>query len=233
MNIELELKLYKENNKETTVNDKVVKDLFTIIDGQGHSGFSYSYLIGWVNQIAKDNKELQKLIALNHKAKENKEHKEDSYMQGLITRQIITITDYLQTKCNKEEKKVALELLNDKPLTPLTGADDEWGEADNYKTEEGLEVLTYQNLRRTSVFKDVFPNGIEIAHDIDNTIYSDNGGINWFTTGRYPRKQITFPYTPKPTEHVYLYEYSEHKAPYILTDPDTIKQLKELKEIND
>lgn len=110
-------------------------------------------------------------------------------------------------------------LLRYKPISPLTGEDDEWREVCHG---------SWQNKRCSSVFKDSDGK----AHDIDAIIVSDNGGITWFSSGRF-RKEVTFPYYP-PThsEKVYI-EYTEDVPPGftgdeydIITDnPERIKAL--------
>lgn len=114
-------------------------------------------------------------------------------------------------------------LLRFKPLTPLTGEEDEWNDIGH-----GI----FQNNRHSSVFKN--PDGT--CHDNDAVIVSDNGGITWFTSGRF-RKEVTFPYTvPTYPEKVYI-EYTEDVSPgftsdefEIITDkPERIKALYERK----
>lgn len=114
-------------------------------------------------------------------------------------------------------------LLRFKPLSPLTGEEDEWNEV-----VPGLA----QNKRCSSVFK----NADGTAHDIDAIVVSDNGGITWFASGRF-RKEVTFPYeAPIKPERVYI-EYTEEVPPgftgdkfEIITDkPDRIKALYERK----
>lgn len=61
-------------------------------------------------------------------------------------------------------------LLNYKPITPLTGEEDEWYEANSRGARK--------NKRCTSVFQK--EDGKVI--DIDAIIVSDNGGITWYTT---------------------------------------------------
>lgn len=116
-------------------------------------------------------------------------------------------------------------LLRFKPISPLTGDDDEWGKPYG---EDGAR----QNKRCYSVFK----NADGSCHDIDAMVVSDNGGITWFSSGRF-RKTVTFPYNPpiRP-EKVYI-EYTEDVPPgftgdkydIITEDPDRIKQLYERK----
>lgn len=95
-------------------------------------------------------------------------------------------------------------LLRFKPLTPLTGEDDEWTDVSGK-----MGWKCFQNKRCSSVFKTVDAQGNMIeAHDIDAIAFSDNGGLTWFTSSRF-RKNVTFPYEP-PThpEKVYI-EYTE------------------------
>ena len=82
----------------------------------------------------------------------------------------------------------------------------------------------------------MFRNADGTAHDIDGIVVSDNGGITWFSSGRF-RKEVTFPYAP-PThaERVYI-EYTEDVPPgftgdeyeIITDDPVRIKALYERK----
>ena len=67
------------------------------------------------------------------------------------------------------------------PLTPLTGADDEWNEV-------GPGV--YQNRRCSHVFKDETG-----AYDIEGRIFREPNGCCF--TGAKSRVPVTFPYTPK------------------------------------
>ena len=73
------------------------------------------------------------------------------------------------------------------PLTPLTGADDEW-----YEPMEGM----FQNIRCPHVFKDSKDGE---AYDSNGRIFREPNGSCF--TSRDSRVPITFPYTPK-TEYV-------------------------------
>lgn len=115
-------------------------------------------------------------------------------------------------------------LLRFKPISPLTGEDEEWNEV----SPRG----EYQNKRCSSVFK----NADGAAYDIDAIIVSDDGGITWLSSGRF-RKEVTFPYVvPTFPERVYI-EYTEDVPPgftgdeyEIITDkPERIKALYERK----
>lgn len=89
--------------------------------------------------------------------------------------------------------EAAGRLMNFKPLTPLTGEDDEWVKLDN-------DVVTkYQNKRHTSLFKDgdgfCFDYGAVTFEDVDEPgIYFTNGDL----VRRYHRgiPRIKFPYMP-------------------------------------
>ncbi len=68
-----------------------------------------------------------------------------------------------------------------KPITPLTGADDEWNDVGDGK---------YQNKRCAHVFKDE-----DRAYDISGKIFREPSGATY--TSRDSWVDITFPYTPK------------------------------------
>ena len=84
-----------------------------------------------------------------------------------------------------------------KPLSPLTGEDDEWHEATS-----GL----YQNKRYSAVFKDKDGK----AFNIEGKVFSDDGK-SWFQSGQ-SRVEVTFPYTvPDEPEKVILVPKEEKK----------------------
>ena len=77
-----------------------------------------------------------------------------------------------------------------KPLSPLTGEDDEW---DNI----GGGLL--QNKRYSAVFK----NKDGIAYNIEGKVFTDDGEI-WYTC-KDSRVNVTFPYVvPDKPEYVYM-----------------------------
>lgn len=84
-----------------------------------------------------------------------------------------------------------------KPLTPLTGEDDEWR-----KVGDGL----YQNKRYSAVFKDKDGH----TYDIEGKVFTDDGEV-WYTN-KDSRVYITFPYVvPDHPEYVYLNKESNEK----------------------
>lgn len=74
-------------------------------------------------------------------------------------------------------------LLNYKPITSLTGEDDEWTKLD-YN-----DRLAYQNKRCLSVFKDSQGR----AYDTEAKVFSDDNGHTWYTSSD-SSEYITFPY---------------------------------------
>lgn len=106
-------------------------------------------------------------------------------------------------------------LLRFKPITPLTGKDEEWKQVDDE---------SYQNVRCSSVFK---RNGI--CYDIDEYIFTDDGGLNWYcASGNVkPLTELEFPYLPSPfPKKVYVREIADGKFEDITNDPEAIETLK-------
>lgn len=78
-------------------------------------------------------------------------------------------------------------LLSYEPLTPLTGADDEWVVVvDGPCGDSGLE----QNSRCSHVFRE---DGV--AYDIDAVVYRESNGVEF--TGWDSARRVEFPYVPK------------------------------------
>lgn len=102
-------------------------------------------------------------------------------------------------------KQILNRMIEHKPLTPLTGADDEWSECVKRDDEEGY--ICYQNKRYSALFKYVYDNGEIRYSDVDQFVCEDvnsqnirfyAGYINEHVRHMYP---ITMPYVPndKPT----------------------------------
>ena len=125
---------------------------------------------------------------------------------GKVVLDLITV--FAQQGHNGYSASMTLKTFNRlskfKPLSPLTGADEEWTHV-----TVGLghpESDLWQNKRCPSVFKD----GTGRAWDIESNVLVDRVTGETFTN-RDSRKYITFPYTP-PDEPEML--YSDNKQPY-------------------
>lgn len=75
------------------------------------------------------------------------------------------------------------KLLSYKPITPLTGEDNEWE-----KLDYGDDIA-YQNKRCPSVFKTADGK----CYNTEAKVFSDDNGHTWYTSGD-SREYITFPY---------------------------------------
>ena len=85
-------------------------------------------------------------------------------------------------------------LLRYKPLTALTGEDDEWLDCSEFG------MVDKQNKRCTSVFKR--PDGT--AYWVEGKIFSDDGGKSWYTS-KDSHVEIEFPFeVPLYSENVYV-----------------------------
>ena len=99
------------------------------------------------------------------------------------------------------------KLANFHPLSPLTGADDEWADVTEYSDGTTL----YQNKRNGSVFRDA--NG---AYNIDGKVFwdwcrgEDGEPFKSYYTCKDSRVAVTFPYTvPDKPIYEYRHEYEE------------------------
>lgn len=102
------------------------------------------------------------------------------------------------------------KLLRFKPISPLTGDDDEWHDVSSISG-----VPHFQNKRCGSVFKDGKDGE---AYDIDGKVFwewakdEDGNPFKSYYTGRESRVPVTFPYTV-PDEPIYEYRYSDAEPP--------------------
>jgi hypothetical protein len=101
--------------------------------------------------------------------------------------------------------QILTKLMSFKPLTPLTGEDGEW-----VKHDYGVNDVTYQNKRLSSVFKD----GDGSCYDIDGKVFwewwkdEDGNAVKTYYTNRDSRVPVTFPYMP-PDKPIYEYRQSD------------------------
>ena len=102
------------------------------------------------------------------------------------------------------------KLMKFKPLSPLTGADDEWSDVSSISG-----VPHFQNKRCGSVFKDGKDGE---AYDIDGKAFwewakdEDGNPFKSYYTGFESRVPVTFPYVV-PDEPIYEYRYSDAEPP--------------------
>jgi len=103
------------------------------------------------------------------------------------------------------------KLMRFKPLSPLTGEDDEW-----YEHNYGESGKTYQNKRCSSVFKESKDGE---AYDIDGRVFwewyrdEETGeAVKSYYTNRDSRVLVTFPYEV-PDKPIYEYRKSDSDPP--------------------
>jgi hypothetical protein len=90
------------------------------------------------------------------------------------------------------------KLLDWKPITPLTGEDDEWGQVQAWDKGDNSQ----QNKRCSAVFRKNYDNST--AYYLYGKVFSDDGGRTWWSNGD-SRVPVTFPYTvPEKSERIIL-----------------------------
>ena len=95
--------------------------------------------------------------------------------------------------------KVLNRMMQHKVLTPLQGTDDEWHEC-TIRNEDS--TVDYQNVRQTSLFKQVHPDGTVTYNDVDRVVSVDEetgcGGHFGFINKEVQEflPPIEFPYLP-------------------------------------
>lgn len=90
---------------------------------------------------------------------------------------------------------ILMRLLNWKPITPLTGTDDEWNDISEMMGRE-----CYQNKRDGSILKDSDGR----AYWLEGKVFSDDVGESWYTNSD-SRVYIDFPYfVPDKPERIIL-----------------------------
>lgn len=139
------------------------------------------------------------------------EDKESIEMQTMMNDQVMEMVELFCTHGHSGFSasyaiSMLTKLLSYRPLTPITGAEEEWGPLDE-------DSMTQQNQRCTAVFRKSEDNAQ--AYYIDGKIFSDDGGHSWFTN-KESNIDITFPYVPTLPQKVYLNGTGE-KSHQILT----------------
>ena len=241
-NIDIESRIYEATKKRFQLEADKFEELngvkldvdalvnaYKVMSKQGHSFFSAEYVIEWIFKLAK--KEDAAIKSLDRALEASKEDSDDKGLQCLITNHIYEVWNCV-SECNIETKLSLSKLLNDEPLTPLTGEDDEWVEGDDVYLPKGA-IKKYSNKRCSGIYKVVYPgepNNIEIAYDLYGKNYSDNG-VTAFTSNSFGQQQIVFPYTRnKKTQHIYEIYEDGNDYPfrtYFINDPETIRKIEE------
>lgn len=94
-------------------------------------------------------------------------------------------------------KNILDRLIACKPLTDLTGNDDEWSDVGDY--EDCRSVVNYQNKRCSSVFKKIHPNGDITYSDVDRFVCEDiNSGATFYSGGITRAVEHYFPVVQMP-----------------------------------
>lgn len=196
----------KKNHRFTTelnfVNapDWVRDKLFAmdeVMSGQGHSGGSHGVMIGFLRGWAED------LIPKTEPDSMLFELSKLLFELGIPEDRALVL-DYF------------IKLSNHQPLSPLTGEDDEW--MFHHCDEESA-----QNIRMGSVFKDVATGRV---YWLDGRVFCNLSHDNsmWIGTGGYySAVDITFPWLPPETEHVYYADEQCEVTLPTVTDPEGYK----------
>src|SRR5699024_8202480 len=130
----------------------------------------------------------------------NRIEKDDDGMQEMMNKNILDIVKAFSEQGHSNFSatyaiQLIERLLSWKPITPLTGEDNEWNEVG-----DGM----YQNKRCSTVFKK--GKDSTTAYDIEGKIFTRDNGETWFTN-RDSRVPVIFPYhVPDVPEKVYLDE---------------------------
>lgn len=123
---------------------------------------------------------------------------QDDEMQQIMNKDILQIIEVFSEQGHtgfsaSYALNIIKRLLDWKPITALTGDDDEW---------VNVHDDTYQNKRCSSVFKKGKDNST--AYYIDGKVFSDDGGETWYTC-RESHVPVTFPYVvPEKPERIIL-----------------------------
>ena len=129
------------------------------------------------------------------------EESDGDMMQSVMNEQVMEIIELFSSHGHSGTSasyaiSVLSRLLTWKPLTSLTGDEDEW------KDCLGDEDGTQQNLRCSAVFRRFNDNST--AFNVKGKIFSDDGGKTWFTNGN-SHVPIEFPYwVPQQAERIIL-----------------------------
>lgn len=126
---------------------------------------------------------------------------QDDGMQQAMNKDILQIVEVFASQGHSGFSasyalSIIKRLLDWKPITPLTGEEDEWNDV-------GVDGdTTQQNKRCSAVFRENGDNST--AYYIEGKIFSDDKGETWFTN-RDSHVPVVFPYTvPEKPERIIL-----------------------------
>ena len=133
--------------------------------------------------------------------------------QNLIDRNMLFVFNlFKKYNFTKEDCYRICRLLSWKPIIPLTGTEEEWN-----TIRDGFE----QNELCSAVFR--YNKDNSTAHYMDGKIFSNDGGMSWYTN-KESHINITFPFiVPDETERVYL----DKEGNVITNDKEKIEALKQ------
>lgn len=136
-----------------------------------------------------------------------KEDKEALQLQQLITKDVLDIIEVFSNQKHSGSSapyiiSLLKRLLSYKPVTPLTGEDDEWIDVSEYFENKKV----WQNKRYLSVFKDENNNAT-----CQDAIYFSNDEGHTFYTCRESTIPITFPYTVPDANEIVILDNKEKR----------------------
>ena len=144
------------------------------------------------------------------------EDKESLSMQQTIDKNILELINVFSNQHHSGFTAtyvidILQRLLHYKPLTPLTGEDDEWEDVTSY----GYDTPTFQNKRCSAVFKD--DRG---AYWVEGKIFSSDLGHTWYTNSD-SCVPVTFPFNVPDKSEVVVIDNKEDREE-ILDDIKTV-----------
>lgn len=191
---------------ESGEHDRLV-EIFKIVDEQGHSGGSLSILLPMMQNL---NERELKAPSENDPAKEL--FNADNFSDGML-KPVFQALNGLTLDRAIVVAEIALSTLQFTPLSPLSGADDEWFEACEH---------TLQSKRFSALFKDP-ETGEAYWLDANHIHYPSqfNDNASWQAFSR--RGFVTFPFVPADFKRSYYYT-TESLRHHVVNDQNPNRQ---------